>query len=161
MLFKIVNLDSYFGWPEGYAQEQSLTSSLPVEPGYQGGYFTLSEYYLSPTHLQGGTFRWMLDPELNLRIQHSNEGPYKRVEDKTIQGDNVGVPLQTGRWHDLRIDWDAELNVANLWVDERYAGTLLGLENDRGIGCLRLRSAAATIDQNGLWVASIRSQPRP
>src|SRR5262245_48850170 len=31
MVFRIVNLDSCFGWPEGYAQEQALTSSLPVE----------------------------------------------------------------------------------------------------------------------------------
>src|SRR5688572_20107220 len=31
MPFKIVNLDTCFGWPEGYAQEQALTSSLPVE----------------------------------------------------------------------------------------------------------------------------------
>jgi len=31
MPFKIVNLDTCFGWPEGYAQERALTSSLPVE----------------------------------------------------------------------------------------------------------------------------------
>ncbi len=148
-------------WNFPFSPKGSLQLRLRVEPGYHGGYFTLSEYYLNPAHLQGGTFRWMLDPELNLRIQHSNEGPYKRVEEKTIQGDNLGTPLQAGRWHDLRIDWDAELNVANLWVDERYAGTLLGLENARGIGYLRLRSAAVTTDENGLWVTSIRSQPLP
>lgn len=31
MPFKIVNLDTCFGWPEGYAQERALTSSLSVE----------------------------------------------------------------------------------------------------------------------------------
>ena len=31
MPFKIVNLDTCFGWPEGYAQERALTSSLPVD----------------------------------------------------------------------------------------------------------------------------------
>ena len=31
MPFKIVNLDTCFGWPEGYAQERALTSSLPVK----------------------------------------------------------------------------------------------------------------------------------
>ena len=148
-------------WNFPFTPKGSLNLRLRVEPGYQGGYFTLSEYYLSPTHLEGGTFRWMLDPELNLRIQHANEGPYKRIEEKAIQGDNVGVPLLTDRWYNLHIDWDAELNVANLWVDGRYSGTLLGLENARGIGYLRLRSAAATTDLGGLWVTSIQSRPQP
>jgi D-3-phosphoglycerate dehydrogenase len=31
MSFKIVNLDTCFGWPEGYAQERALTASLPME----------------------------------------------------------------------------------------------------------------------------------
>jgi D-3-phosphoglycerate dehydrogenase len=31
MPFKIVNLDTCFGWPKGYAQERALTSFLPVE----------------------------------------------------------------------------------------------------------------------------------
>jgi len=148
-------------WNFPFTAKGSLQFRLRIEPGYQGGYFTLSEYYLSPTHSQGGTFRWMIDPELNLRLKYANDGPYKRVEEKTFQGEAISRPLEAGRWHEIRIDWDAELNVANLWVDERYAGTLLGLENARGIGYLRLSSGAAATDRNGLWIASIQSRPQP
>jgi BNR repeat protein len=148
-------------WNFPFSTKGSLDLRLRIEPGYQGGHFTLSEYYLNPTHSQGGTFRWMIDSELNLKLKYANDGPYKQVEEKTIQGDNISTPLQAGRWHDLRIDWDAELNVANLWVDGRYAGTLLGLENARGIGYLRLSSAAATTDQKGLWIGHLHSQSQP
>ena len=148
-------------WNFPFSPRGSLELRLRIEPGYQGGYFTLSEYYLNPTHSQGGTFRWMIDTDLNLRLRYANDGPYKQVEEKTFQGESINTPLQAGRWHELRIDWDAELNVANLWVDGRYAGTLLGLENARGIGYLRLSSAAATTDQKGLWIARIHSQPQP
>lgn len=103
----------------------------------------------------------MIDSELNWTLKYANDGPYTQVEEKTIQGDRISTPLQAGRWHQVGIDWDVELNVANLWVDGRYAGTLLGLETARGIGYLRLSSAAPTTDQKGLWISKFHSQPQP
>lgn len=79
----------------------------------------------------------------------------------TLQSEKTGPVLRTGQFHELSLDWDCELNVANLQIDSQYMGTLLGLEKAQGLAYLRLSSAAPATDKKGFWVSNLRTEVQP
>ena len=154
---------SGFTWNFPFGRKGSLELRLRIEPGAGGVYFSLSEYQLRPSNREGGAFRWMVDPDLNWRVQYTNDGPYLEEpgpHPNLTLGD-ICPRAEAGPILDLTVDWDCDTNVARLQQNGRFVATLVGLEPARGIGYVRVHSAAPGVDLKGVWVLGIRSHAEP
>lgn len=143
-------------WNFPFEQTGSLKMRLRVEPGFQGAYFALSEYFLRPSNRQGGTFRWMIGPDRKLKGQYANEGPYQEAHPKHFAEPKTSVEAETT--HELTVKWDCETRLATVYIDGEYGTTLLGLEPARGVAYLRMSLTQTGTDAKGIWVMRLQSQ---
>jgi hypothetical protein len=140
---------------------------LQVEPGFRGVYFDLSEYFLQPSEHDGGTFRWMIDADLKLKVKRGgHSGSISRTShepyaEETSDIGKIRTTLEPASTQELTVEWDCETNLAKVAIDGAYGSTLMGMEPARGIGYLRIGLTPSGTDPKGLWVMGLESQSNP
>jgi hypothetical protein len=148
-------------WNFPFGRRGELRAILRVEAGFAGAFFDLSEYFLAPANRQGGAFRWMIGPDMKLKVQYASQGPYLETGPERWTVGEVESSVQAGRSHELSLRWNCDVNVAELRLDGRYVATFAGIEPARGMNYLRLSSAAAATDAKGLRVVRLQSRAEP
>ncbi|MBM3804876.1 MAG: exo-alpha-sialidase [Acidimicrobiia bacterium] len=163
-LQKVADGPSGVTWNFPLGKSGKLKIKFRVEAGFKGAYFDLSEYFLQPSDQQGGTFRWMIDADLKIKMKRGgHSGSISRTTrdpyaEETSDIGKIRTTLEAGKAQELAIKWDCETNLAKLAIEGVYGSTLMGMEPARGIGYVRIGLIPNGTDSAGLWVMGLESQ---
>jgi hypothetical protein len=154
-------------WNFPFGKSGKLKIKLQLKPGFKGVYFDLSEYFLQPSEHAGGTFRWMIDADLTLKVKRGgHSGTISRTSHEPYAEElsdigKIRTRLEAGRPQELAVEWDCETNLAKVTIDGAYGTTLMGMEPSRGIAYLRIGLVPTGTDLNGVGLMGIESQSKP
>jgi hypothetical protein len=166
-LQKVADEPSGVTWNFPFGRSGKVKVKLRTEPGFKGAYFDLSEYFLQPSEQQGGTFRWMIDAGLKIKIKrggHSGSIPRAPRESYAEETSDIGkirTTVEPSKIQELTVEWDCETNLAKLTIEGVYGSTLMGMEPAHGMGYLRIGLVPKGADPAGVWVMGLVSQSKP
>jgi hypothetical protein len=128
-----------------FGRNGTITLALRIEPKFQGAHLTLSDHYDLPGLPRDGSFP----------VRITNKG---RVELNGSGGSWLATPgdLIPGKWHQLTVAWDCTSNQALLELDGLEIGRLHQYVATDGVCYLRIRSTAATTDEAGMYIKSVK-----
>jgi hypothetical protein len=127
-----------------FGAQGRLTTRLRLEPGFQGAYLSLTDYFSLLGDRMDGRFelRIAADGTLEAATEPGRFAP-------------TGAKLQPGKWHTLGLAWDCGKGTCALSVDYAKVTDLRQITPAPGVCYLRLQSTAETTDEAGLMVESV------
>lgn len=130
-------------WNFPGGREGVVHVSLQLKPGSQGADISLSDHYSTPFDLEAELYA----------LYHLHIGADDRIGNEK---------LETGRWYDLAIAWNAVRNEAVVSVDGRRAAVLSQQHPTvGGANYVRLRATTDNTDDTGFLVRSIDARISP
>lgn len=137
-----------FNFPFGQKGEIGLV--LRVEPGFQGTHLTLSDHYDLPGLPRDASFPMQINAKGRILLNGSG-------------GTWLSTPgdLVPGKWHKLKLTWDCANHEALLELDGVEIGRLHQYVQADGVCYLRVRSTAATTDDAGMYIKSVKISTEP
>jgi len=134
-----------FNFPFGV--KGHLTMRLRLEPGFQGAWVSLTDFFSVPGYAEEGRFGISI-------------GADGRVSARTSDGEftPTDAVLQTDKWHTIGFAWDCEKGTCGLTVNYQKAADLPQISPALGICYLRLLSTAEGTDEAGMLVESVSTR---
>lgn len=128
-----------------FGRKGTIDIKLRIEDGFQGAHVTLSDHYDLPGLPRDASFPIQITPKGRVMLNGSG-------------GSWLNTPgdLVPGKWHDLRLNWDCKSGEALMELDSVEIGRLRQYVCTDGVCYLRIRSTAATTDNSGMYVKSVR-----
>jgi hypothetical protein len=151
-----------------------LSTRIRCEPGFRGARLCMTDAFSLPSHKEDGCFGIHIGPDGRLSVGEGN--------DRFTPTD---VTLETGKWHDIDLEWDCTRRICRLGVDSQHVADLPALATSltivtgvfhgdksgeerssyeihaAGICYLRVWLAAADTDRTGLKLGAVSVSVTP
>ena len=128
-----------------FGVQGGLTMRLQLRPGsFHGARICLTDHFTWPSYVEDGRFGFTIGPDGEIGFDQGEDHPHA-----------IGVKLESGKWHTMRLEWDCEAGICQLTLDGEHVAELPQLSLAVGICYLRLVCLAEDIDLAGLdidWV---------